>query len=122
MNIWGWFSRKELGDSGEDIAAKHLKKQGMKVLHRNFKTDMGEIDIVAKDGDTVVFVEVKTRTRNDRGYPEEAVDRRKLRKIEATGRIYLRYHAKPNDPWRIDVIAVEPVDGELKVTRHIKGM
>jgi putative endonuclease len=122
MSLFGFFGRKQLGATGEDVAAKHLKKLGMKVLDRNFKTDMGEIDIVAKDGDAVVFVEVKTRTKNDRGFPEEAVDRKKLRKIEATGRIYLRYHASPDARWRIDVIAVEPLNGELVVTRHIKGM
>ncbi len=122
MSMFGWFSRKELGDTGEEIAVKFLKKHGMKILDRNFKTDMGEIDIVALDKGTVVFVEVKTRTSNAKGYPEQAVDRGKLGRIEATGKIFLKYYKDRNAKWRIDVVAVEPVDGKLAVTRHLAGM
>jgi putative endonuclease len=113
--------RKALGRRGEDAAGKFLKSKGMKILDRNFRTDMGEIDIVAMDGDTVVFVEVKTRTNADKWVPEDAVDERKLRKIESSGRIFLKYFKKPYRTWRIDIVAIENSDGELRVTRHIAG-
>ncbi|GAB4156928.1 MAG: YraN family protein [Planctomycetota bacterium] len=121
MSLMGDF-RRILGLKGEDLACKFLRKKGLKVLERNFRTDMGEIDIVAMDGETVVFVEVKTRTRTDKGWPEEAVDRDKLRKIEASGRVFLRYLKMPYKGWRIDIISIENTSGSPKITRHIEGV
>ncbi len=73
--------RRLLGDRGERAAVRFLKKQGYRILAKQHRNQFGEIDIIAQDGDTNVFVEVKTRTTEKDGQPFEAVDRRKQEKI-----------------------------------------
>ena len=68
---------KQVGSKGEDLAAEFLKDKGYRIIGRNYKTPIGELDIIAKDGETLVFVEVKTRSSNAFGYPFEAVGSRK---------------------------------------------
>src|SRR3989339_682645 len=80
--------RQKLGDLGEEIASNYLKKKGYKILERQYKSQYGEIDIIAEHKKTLVFVEVKARRSDDFGLPEEAVDERKLEKIIATGNCY----------------------------------
>ena len=75
------FYKKFLGRAGERLATEFLKKSGLEILQRNYKTHLGEIDVIALDKDTVVFVEVKTRTNDDYGSPSEAVNNRKCEKI-----------------------------------------
>jgi putative endonuclease len=72
---------KTLGCNGEELAAKFLKKKGYRIVARNYKTHIGEIDIIAKEGDTTVFVEVKTRANNSFGYPFESVNKSKRQKF-----------------------------------------
>ena len=74
--------RKELGQKGEDRAAKYLKSKGYKILERNCKSKYGEIDLICKDKDKIVFVEVKTRTNPAFGSPIDAVDFRKQKKLK----------------------------------------
>lgn len=121
MRLFDRFWNKMLGKSGEDIAASYLKKKGYRILARNFRTDGGEIDIIAFDGKQIVFVEVKTRTNPKGVYPEDAVNDVKLNKIVRTGHIYIRHNRLQQYPWRIDIIAVERHDDVLSVTRHICG-
>ena len=73
---------KALGIEGEDLAVKFLKKIGYKIVAKNYKTQIGEVDIIARDGDTTVFIEVKTRTNNSFGYPFEAVHKVKRRQVK----------------------------------------
>jgi putative endonuclease len=108
------------GKLGEDIAHKYLKRLGYKILMRNFRIRGGEIDIIAIDGDTLVFVEVKTRSSDLFGSPEDAINYHKLRFIERAGKFF-RF-AKNNLPEaeRIDVIAVDVSSSKAKI-RHTKN-
>ena len=82
--------RRQLGDAGEDLAAAALKKQGYKILERNYVCPLGEIDLIARQGKTYVFIEVKTR-KNDRfGAPQEAVNPAKQRKLRLLADYYLK--------------------------------
>lgn len=97
---------KRKGKAGEDIACSYLKKAGYDILHRNFTTEIGELDIVASDGKGVVFIEVKTRLDATFGTPAEAVDYRKRRKINAVAAQYIKKFRLFEIPVRFDVIEV----------------
>lgn len=108
-----------LGHRGETLVAKHLRSRGYKILHRNFVTPLGEIDIVARDGETLVFVEVKTRQQDD-PTPEEQVNHHKQRQLTRVGKFYLSRFADPPAA-RFDVVAIVwPADGkpEIRHTPH----
>jgi putative endonuclease len=108
---------REFGASGEDAAEKHLKTLGYKILERNYRTKMGELDIVASDGDTIVFVEVKSRRDKRFGEPELAVDARKQRQLSRAAFMYLTRAKKYNSPCRFDVVSIFSMPGEgLKVS------
>ncbi|MFA6422721.1 MAG: YraN family protein [Candidatus Buchananbacteria bacterium] len=98
---------KKIGEFGENIAAQYLERQGAKITGKNYYTRYGEIDLIARLGDEILFVEVKTRTSNDYGYPEEAVDWRKLIHLNKAINIYLDKECLNDIFWRIDVISVE---------------
>ena len=104
------FSRSEhlaLGRRGEKLAARYLRRQGFKVLYRNFRGRQGgEIDLVCRDRDVLVFVEVKTRTREDFGRPLDAVNRAKQRRISLGGLAWLRLLGDPDILFRFDVVEV----------------
>ena len=95
------------GFLGEKLAGRFLRKNGYKVLYRNFRgRSGGEIDIVCRDDDTLVFVEVKTRARENFGRPIEAVDRRKQKRISRGGLAWLRMLDNPDILFRFDVVEV----------------
>lgn len=98
--------RISLGKRGEDIAADFLKAKGFKVVSRNYRQKSGEIDIICTDRDTIVFVEVKTRTSADFGHPLEAVTRHKQHQISVTALNYLSRHNLLDKPARFDVVGV----------------
>ena len=100
-----------LGVSGEQQAKKYLIKQGYKVLETNYKTVLGEIDIVAKKDDFIVFVEVKTRSNTKFGLPRESVTPYKQNKIRAVATHYLKTKNMLNSNVRFDVIDI--LNGEL---------
>jgi putative endonuclease len=106
-----------LGDRGENRAARYLRERGYKILVRNFRCPLGEIDIVARDGRTLVFVEVKTRTQDD-PLPEDQVNPFKQHQITKAGKFYLGRYGVPQPPSRFDVIAVVWPDGREPVIRH----
>ena len=83
-------NRQESGREGEERAVGFLQKKGYEILQRNVRYKRGEIDIIARDGDTVVFVEVKSRSSSGFGVPEEAVDRRKQRQLCRLALLYLQ--------------------------------
>lgn len=95
-----------LGSDGERLAVKHLKKKGYAILKKNYRSPLGEIDIIARDGEVVVFVEVKTRTGDAFGHPMEAVDIRKQRKIQSVALHYLKGIKSPMPAVRFDIISV----------------
>ena len=81
---------KEKGNAGENIAEQYLRKHGYRILARNFKTDTGELDIVATDDACLIFVEVKMRSGDEYGFPSEAVDYAKQRKLAAVAAQYIK--------------------------------
>lgn len=103
--------RQIIGAWGEHQAAGFLLEHGLQILEKNFRTSEGEIDLIAKDGDEIVFVEVKTRTNQNFGFPEEAVTDEKLEHLNAAAELYLTEHLDAVD-WRIDVIAIQGKPGE----------
>jgi putative endonuclease len=98
--------RIALGKSGEDLACRELQRLGYAILARRYRTRYGEIDIVARDGPTLVFVEVKARTSDRYGVPAEAVTLDKQTRITAMAEDYLARHGPANAPCRFDVVAV----------------
>ena len=98
--------RQKLGQVGEDIAAAYLVRQGFTVLARNVRLPEGELDIVARDGECLAFVEVRTRRGSRYGSPEESITPEKQRKLITLAQSYLQAHPDVTGPWRIDVVAV----------------
>jgi len=95
----------KLGEKGEGFAARYLRKKGYKIITQNYKTRIGEIDIIAMEKDTLVFVEVKTRESIAYGKPFEAVDYFKKRKIANVALLYLK-KLKEIPPCRFDVVSI----------------
>ena len=100
------FYKKLLGRVGEAKAVEFLKKQGYLVLEKNYKTRLGEIDIIVKKDDTIVFVEVKTRSSDSCGSPSEAVGYEKQRKYAKVAEEYLLKHKIFDQSCRFDVIEI----------------
>ena len=99
------FNRKK-GAEGEALAKKYLAKKKYKILEQNYKNKVGEIDIIAKDRDFLVFIEVKNRSTAEFGMPSEAVDARKQQKIRLTSEVYLKINHLSDVPCRFDVVEV----------------
>lgn len=98
---------RKRGAQYEKMAADHLKEKGFQILEHNFSSRFGEIDIVARDGRYLVFVEVKYRATDSGGHPLEAVDMRKQRRIGKTAEFYLlRYGYGEDTPCRFDVVGI----------------
>ena len=112
--------RHELGRKGEDLAAEHLKNLGYKILERNLVNAVGEIDLLAQDGQTLVVVEVKTRSKIGRA-PAEAVDFRKQRKLTMTASLLWQARKWQNRPCRFDVVEIISPPGGSLIIRHIKN-
>jgi len=105
-------SHLELGRKGEDVAAKELKRRGYKVVDRNVVLAEGEIDLIAREGGQVVFVEVKTRSSDRFGAPQEAVDRTKQRRLTLLASRWLKKQGLSQSPARFDVVSVRLGKGE----------
>jgi putative endonuclease len=114
-------TRQRLGKLGEDVAARYLERRGWTILGRNVRTRAGEIDVLASDGETLVFLEVRTRSGRDFGTPEESITPAKRDRLERCALTYLAAHAEPNEPdldWRIDLIAIELSRGRISHLEH----
>lgn len=107
----GWVTRW-LGDAGERAAARYLKAQGFRILARQYRTSLGEIDLIAQDGQCVVFVEVKTRRSSDAGLPVEAVGPAKQAQLTRLALAYLRSQRLLDHAARFDVVAVLWSEGD----------
>ena len=106
------FPGGDLGRRGEARAARELRRRGYVLLERRWRCRVGEIDIVARDGDVLVVVEVKSRSRKDYGPPVDAVDGRKRRRLEKLARAYLQAKKRSNVSLRFDVVGVTFAAGE----------
>jgi putative endonuclease len=98
--------RKELGDLGEEFASHFLKKNNYTILERNYWCNIGEIDIIAQEKDTIVFVEVKSQYSYVNIRPERKIDTRKKKKLISLSKHYIRKKLPPNSKFRIDIIIV----------------
>ena len=108
--------RQEVGRLGEKAARKFLKKRGYRIRETGFRCPHGEIDIVARQKDYLVFVEVRTKTSPDFGSPEESITQAKKKKLIASALTYNSTHQKLPPLWRIDVVAIE-LDDKGKAKR-----
>ena len=113
----GWL-RKLFGDRGERAAVRYLRRQGYRVLARQARNRLGEIDIIATDGDWIVFVEVKTRTTTDKGHPVEAVTRDKQRQLTRAALVWLKSRGWLERRCRFDVIAITWRSGQQPFIEH----
>ena len=107
-----------LGQKGEDIAAGYLEQHGYTILDRNWRSGHKELDLVVLKDNTVVFVEVKTRTSTEYGDPWSFVDDRKIRRIVNSADAYVRFKSIDMDV-RFDIISITVVNGDFKV-EHIE--
>jgi len=101
-------ARKNLGTSGERVAALALEQRGYTILARNYRTRAGEMDLIARDADGLAFIEVRTRRGNVRGTPEESLTPRKRARLGAVAQEFLQTHPEYAEwTWRIDLVAIE---------------
>jgi putative endonuclease len=107
--------RLSLGKKGEALAIAQLKVLNYKILERNFKCSLGEIDIVARDRSTLVFIEVKTRATKDFGGPAAAVNERKQRQLSKVALAYLKQRKLFDVPARFDVVAIELLQASPRI-------
>jgi putative endonuclease len=109
----------ERGRRGERAARQHLRAAGLKFLTANFRSSRGEVDLVFRDGDCLVFVEVKTRSSEDWTRPAAAVNARKRRRLSLTALDYLRLLQRPPVKIRFDIVEVLLDDGSVREIRHL---
>ena len=129
MNLWQRFQAWRHGPEqpehlrrgrlGERAAKRHLRHLGLKFLTANFRSERGEIDLVFREGDCLVLVEVKTRSSEDWTRPAAAVDARKRRLLSQTAFDYLKLLPDPNVQIRFDIVEVLLNHGEVKEVRHL---
>jgi len=115
-------SRGELARIGEDAAARYLQSRGYAILERNYRTNLGEVDIVARHGGDLVFVEVKSRTSSDSFAPAESVTRSKRDKLVKLAQLYMATRARKEERCRFDVVEVTLNEtGSVVNVRLIRG-
>lgn len=115
--------RRSLGAAGEAAAAEHLKRAGYRILERNLRSRYGEIDIVAQEGNDLVFVEVRTRASRSMT-PEESITPAKARRLARLGMRYVQEHHLESAAWRIDVIAIErdQAGAQIRLEHHVSAV
>jgi len=107
--------RQIFGRESESNAVKHLKKQGYKILEQNYRTKLGEIDIIAKDKKTLVFVEVKARSSDRYGNPKWAITPKKKRQMSKVALYYLKITKQTNVKARFDVVTIRSLDSKPQI-------
>jgi putative endonuclease len=126
MGLRAWFAERfvggSLGQRGENVAARFLKRKGYHILARHVDSPLGELDIVAVDGRTIVFVEVKTRSSTDAGHPSEAIDARKQHRMTQSALAYLKVHGLLKYAARFDVVAITwPENSRRPLIEHFEN-
>lgn len=110
-------NKDNIGFEGENIACNYLESEGYEILDRNFTCNSGEIDIIAKDKDELVFIEVKTRTNSKYGNPIDAVDLNKMNHILKSAKFFVYKNNLENEFIRFDIIEVYMKKGETKINQ-----
>ena len=113
-------ARLALGKLGEDLALKKIKRLGYKCIARNYRCPLGEIDIIAKDKDCLVFIEIKTRKGKSLGYAKEAINARKKRQLSKVALAYMKANDCCDVKSRFDVVAINLYEGreQIEVIRN----
>lgn len=117
---WIMARSHELGRWGEQAAARYLVRRGWTVLHRNWRLGHKEIDLIARRGDLVAFIEVKSRSGPAFGHPLEAITSAKRREIETVARAWVARHGRPGERYRFDAIAVLRTHGAAPSLLHLE--
>ena len=112
--------QQKFGLASESLAVDVLKESGYRILARNYRTKMGEIDIIARDGDTIVFVEVKSGQRQSRGAPEARIGRRKQRQLYRIANGYIQSHPGWRGDYRFDAVIIDGRGGGRRI-RHYEN-
>jgi putative endonuclease len=112
------FARQRLGIDGETLACLELERLGYSIVERRFRTRFGEIDVVADDRGTVVFVEVKTRTDSSFSDPAESVTKQKQRRLVSMAEQYVSFHGIDHLPCRFDVVTVDASMVPVNITHY----
>jgi putative endonuclease len=115
---WPWRRR---GEAGEWLACRHLEARGFRILGRNFRCRLGELDVVAQDGPTTVFVEIKQRSGSQHGPGYEAVTLGKRRRMVRAAKLYAAAHGLTESPLRFDVISIDTERPAHPRVRHDRG-
>ncbi|MDD2823078.1 MAG: YraN family protein [Candidatus Daviesbacteria bacterium] len=114
-----------VGNKGEDLACKYLQKLGYQILEKNYRIRGGEIDIVAKDKDYLVFIEVKTRSSHKFGLPVEAMTYWKIKHLLKTAQFYIQKIKWGDKPYRLDFISIDfaenPDNPNIELIKNITG-
>ena len=122
---WWFRTQKPLhliyGELGERAARKQLRRQGLKFLAANFRSDRGEIDLIFRDNDCLVFVEVKTRSSEEWARPASAVDRERRERLSRAALDYLRLLRNPKVKIRFDIVEVLLNEGKVREVRHLSN-
>lgn len=115
-------SRQAMGRYGEQVAQRHLTDVGMAVLDRNWRCPEGELDLVLRDGATLVVCEVKTRSDDSRGTPHQAITPAKLERLQRLGMRWAREHGVRVTEMRIDLVAVRRPRSGPALIEHVRGL
>ncbi|MEX2144478.1 MAG: YraN family protein [Anaerolineales bacterium] len=113
--------KQVLGSWGEQRAAEFLEKLGYLILARNVRSEYGEIDLLARQGQVLVFVEVKARSSTAFGQPEEAITPLKQQRLLDCAQDYLQAHPEMDGDWRVDVVSIRRVQGEQPEILHFEN-
>ena len=108
-------ARLDLGKRGEELALKKVRRLGYKCIAQNYRCALGEIDLIAKDGDCLVFIEIKTRKGKSLGYAKEAVNERKKRQLTKAALAYMKAKDCVNVKSRFDVVAINLSEGKEQI-------
>jgi putative endonuclease len=112
-------ANQRLGTFGESAAADFLSALGYRIIERNFRCELGEIDIIAQDGHAIVFVEVKTRSSGLYGHPFEAITKEKLLRMRRLALHWSELYSKPGERYRLDAVSVLVREGRVFI-EHLK--
>jgi putative endonuclease len=115
-------AKDELGRHGEDLAVAYLEGEGLRIVERNWRCEHGEIDIIATEGDTTVFVEVKTRTSTAFGHPLEAITLQKLARLRRLAAAWCEAHPAMRRSIRLDAVAVLAPRGPAATVEHVRAL
>ena len=119
LGLWREPEHLRRGRVGESAARRHLRRTGLKFLTANYRTKSSEIDLVFRDGDCLVFVEVKARTKGGWTRPSAAVNQRKRGLLGQAAKEYLRRLGNPKTKFRFDIVEVLLLDGAVSEVRHL---